>query len=187
MGPHANAPRVFSYARRNVSVGHCNWIFIRGKTELYVYVACLCYLPGAPPPPSTHTLKRLNTARIYTLLSANIGLTRAAHFPLDHIITMTSSTSSSSMTLTYFNFAGPAEPVRMALAMTGQPWKDNRISFQEFGALKPSKPDFVCAFGSLRVKPCRVCVPLQANRLDTPAAAAAACCCAAVAEQFLSK
>ena len=65
----------------------------------------------------------------------------------------------------------------MALAMTGQPWTDNRISFQEFSALKPSKLEFVC-FDLLRVKPCRVFVPQQANGLDTTTAAAAA-----VAEQ----
>ncbi|CAM9421625.1 unnamed protein product [Laminaria digitata] len=50
-------------------------------------------------------------------------------------------TSTTSLTLTYFNFAGPAEPVRMALAMTGQPWEDKRISFDEFAALKPGLPN----------------------------------------------
>ncbi|CAN0399117.1 unnamed protein product, partial [Laminaria digitata] len=44
--------------------------------------------------------------------------------------------STTSLTLTYFNFAGPAEPVRMALAMTGQPWEDRRISRGELSALK---------------------------------------------------
>ncbi|CAN0497930.1 unnamed protein product, partial [Laminaria digitata] len=42
---------------------------------------------------------------------------------------------TTSLTLTYFDFAGPAEPVRMALAMTGQPWEDKRVSFSEFPAL----------------------------------------------------
>nr|UZD11052.1 glutathione s-transferase 2 [Macrocystis pyrifera] len=51
------------------------------------------------------------------------------------------TTSSSPMILTYFEFAGPAEPVRWALAMTGQPWEDKRISFAEFPALKPGLPN----------------------------------------------
>ncbi|CAN0461497.1 unnamed protein product, partial [Scytosiphon promiscuus] len=45
------------------------------------------------------------------------------------------------MTLTYFDFAGPAEPVRLALAMTGQPWEDKRVFSQEFSALKPGLPN----------------------------------------------
>nr|WEX24894.1 glutathione S-transferase [Saccharina japonica] len=53
----------------------------------------------------------------------------------------TTTTPSSTMTLTYFDFAGPAEPVRLALAMTGQPWEDKRVSFQEFSALKPGLPN----------------------------------------------
>ena len=61
---------------------------------------------------------------------------------------MAPTTSSSALTLTYFDFAGPAEPVRMALAMTGQPWEDNRISFSEFPALKPGK--LVCISLSCR-------------------------------------
>nr|ABR09272.1 glutathione S-transferase 2 [Laminaria digitata] len=48
---------------------------------------------------------------------------------------------TTSLTLTYFDFAGPAEPVRMALAMTGQPWEDKRVSFSEFPALKPGLPN----------------------------------------------
>ena len=44
-----------------------------------------------------------------------------------------------TLKLTYFPFAGPAEPVRMALAMTGQPWEDNRIPFAEFPTMKPGK------------------------------------------------
>ena len=57
------------------------------------------------------------------------------------------TSSSSALTLTYFDFAGPAEPVRMALAMTGQPWEDNRISFSDLPALKPGK--LVCIALSL--------------------------------------
>lgn len=43
------------------------------------------------------------------------------------------------LTFTYFDAAGPAEPVRMALAMTRQPWEDKRISREEFAVLKPCK------------------------------------------------
>lgn len=43
------------------------------------------------------------------------------------------------ITLTYFDFPGRAEPIRMALAMTGDEWEDKRLSFEEFGALKPCK------------------------------------------------
>lgn len=41
--------------------------------------------------------------------------------------------------LTYFDFPGPAEPARMALAMGGEQWEDKRLTFEEFGALKPSE------------------------------------------------
>lgn len=43
------------------------------------------------------------------------------------------------LTLTYFNFAALGEPVRLALAMSGQPWEDKRISKEEFMAMKPSE------------------------------------------------
>lgn len=43
------------------------------------------------------------------------------------------------MTLMYFDAAGAAEQVRIALAMTGQMWEDKRLTSAEFGALKPSK------------------------------------------------
>lgn len=39
----------------------------------------------------------------------------------------------------YFDFAGPAEPVRMALAMTDQPWEDKRLTRDQFLALKPGR------------------------------------------------
>ena len=56
----------------------------------------------------------------------------------------TTASSPSSLTLTYFDIAGPAEPVRMALAMTGQPWEDKRISFSELPAIKPGKLVGLC-------------------------------------------
>lgn len=43
------------------------------------------------------------------------------------------------MTLTYFDVAGVAEQVRLALAMTGQMWEDKRLTSAEFGALKLSE------------------------------------------------
>lgn len=43
------------------------------------------------------------------------------------------------LTLTYFDFAGLAEPIRMALAVSGLEWEDKRLTREEFGALKPSE------------------------------------------------
>lgn len=40
-------------------------------------------------------------------------------------------------TITYFDFAGPAEACRWALAMTGEEWEDKRLTGQQFAALKP--------------------------------------------------
>ena len=45
----------------------------------------------------------------------------------------------TKLVLTYFDFPALGEAVRMALAMTGQPWEDKRISFDDFKQLKPSK------------------------------------------------
>lgn len=43
------------------------------------------------------------------------------------------------ITLTYFDFAGPAEPVRLALAMAGEEWEDKRLTPEQFAALKPGE------------------------------------------------
>lgn len=48
-------------------------------------------------------------------------------------------TSETSLTFVYFDFGGLAEPVRMALAMTGQPWEDRRLTHDQFLALKPGQ------------------------------------------------
>lgn len=45
-----------------------------------------------------------------------------------------------SIKLTYFNIEAAAEKVRLALVMTGTPFEDSRISFEEWGALKPTTP-----------------------------------------------
>jgi len=42
--------------------------------------------------------------------------------------------------LTYFNIEAAAEKARLALAMTGTPFEDARITFEEWGALKPTTP-----------------------------------------------
>ncbi len=41
-----------------------------------------------------------------------------------------------NLKLTYFNAAGRAEPVRIALFMAGAPFEDHRLNFQEFMGLK---------------------------------------------------
>lgn len=46
---------------------------------------------------------------------------------------------SPKLVLTYFEFPALGEPVRLALAMSGQPWEDKRISMDEFKTLKPSE------------------------------------------------
>ncbi|KUF86536.1 Glutathione S-transferase 1 [Phytophthora nicotianae] len=45
-----------------------------------------------------------------------------------------------SIKLTYFNFGGRAEHVRLALYIGGIPFEDKRLSREEFGALKSSFP-----------------------------------------------
>ena len=40
--------------------------------------------------------------------------------------------------ITYFNIEGAAEPVRLALAATGQDFEDVRINFEEWQTLKPT-------------------------------------------------
>ena len=42
--------------------------------------------------------------------------------------------------LTYFDISGVAEKIRMTLLIGGVPFKDNRIKFEEWGALKPTTP-----------------------------------------------
>jgi glutathione S-transferase len=46
----------------------------------------------------------------------------------------------SGCTLHYFPLPGRGEPVRLALALSGQPWTDHRIPGKEWGAFKPQTP-----------------------------------------------
>lgn len=46
----------------------------------------------------------------------------------------------SSLKLTYFDLAGRAEPIRLAFAIAGIDFEDERIPFAEFDALKPKLP-----------------------------------------------
>lgn len=48
--------------------------------------------------------------------------------------------AAPKITLTYFNIEAAAEKVRLALVMTGTPFEDKRINFDEWGALKPTTP-----------------------------------------------
>jgi prostaglandin-H2 D-isomerase / glutathione transferase len=45
-----------------------------------------------------------------------------------------------TITLTYFDIEGVAEPVRLALLLTKTPFEDHRIKFPEWSALKPTTP-----------------------------------------------
>lgn len=42
--------------------------------------------------------------------------------------------------LTYFGIEAAAEKVRLAFTMTGTPFEDNRINFEQWGPLKPTTP-----------------------------------------------
>jgi glutathione S-transferase len=46
--------------------------------------------------------------------------------------------------LTYFNIEGVAEPIRLALALAGQDYEDDRINFADWADMKPKTP-----YGSL--------------------------------------
>lgn len=46
----------------------------------------------------------------------------------------------SSLKLTYFDTTGRAEPIRLALAVGGIAFEDERLSGDQFGALKPKIP-----------------------------------------------
>nr|UZD11055.1 glutathione s-transferase 5 [Macrocystis pyrifera] len=47
---------------------------------------------------------------------------------------------SPKLILSYFDMPALGEPLRLALAMTGLPWEDQRVSKEEFMAMKPSLP-----------------------------------------------
>jgi glutathione S-transferase len=51
-----------------------------------------------------------------------------------------------SIKLTYFDFEGIGEQIRLALLLSGTPYEDDRVSFSEWDALKPMFP-----FGQLPV------------------------------------
>jgi len=42
--------------------------------------------------------------------------------------------------LTYFDIEGVAEPIRLALVLSGIPFEDHRIKFDEWPAMKPTTP-----------------------------------------------
>jgi glutathione S-transferase len=50
------------------------------------------------------------------------------------------STMAPSVKLTYFDIEGAAEPVRLALVLSGTPFEDERVAFPEWAALKPTTP-----------------------------------------------
>jgi prostaglandin-H2 D-isomerase / glutathione transferase len=48
--------------------------------------------------------------------------------------------SNKLIKLTYFDFEGFAEPVRLALLLSGTPFEDNRVSFSDWLVMKPTTP-----------------------------------------------
>ena len=46
----------------------------------------------------------------------------------------------NNITLTYFGLTGRGESIRLALAINGDKWTDKRITFPEWGAIKPTTP-----------------------------------------------
>ncbi|GKZ01362.1 hypothetical protein MPSEU_001087200 [Mayamaea pseudoterrestris] len=50
------------------------------------------------------------------------------------------SAATHSIKLTYFDFGGRAEPIRLALALSKIPFEDHRISRADWLALKPNTP-----------------------------------------------
>lgn len=44
----------------------------------------------------------------------------------------------ANIKLTYFNLRGRAEPARLIMAQAGVDYQDNRITSEEWAALKPS-------------------------------------------------
>jgi len=48
--------------------------------------------------------------------------------------------SKPSIKLTYFDIEGKAEPVRLALVLSGTEFDDERVPFNEWAALKPTTP-----------------------------------------------
>lgn len=51
-----------------------------------------------------------------------------------------STMSPSSIKLTYFDIEGAAEPIRLALVLSGTPFEDDRVAFSEWADLKPTTP-----------------------------------------------
>jgi hypothetical protein len=60
--------------------------------------------------------------------------------------TTTLTTMSPTIKLSYFDIEGAAEPTRLALILTGTAFEDDRVSFEQWGALKPTTP-----YGSLPI------------------------------------
>jgi glutathione S-transferase len=47
---------------------------------------------------------------------------------------------SPSIKLTYFDIEGAAEPVRLALVLSGTPFEDERVAFPDWAVMKPTTP-----------------------------------------------
>ncbi|GKY96608.1 hypothetical protein MPSEU_000620400 [Mayamaea pseudoterrestris] len=53
---------------------------------------------------------------------------------------MTSTSAKPSIKLTYFDIAGRAEPIRLALVLSNTPFDDERLSREEWQSFKPKTP-----------------------------------------------
>ena len=74
----------------------------------------------------------MGMTRIFHLIWTAIS---TLHFPVDSLPTMT-----PSIKLTYFDIEAAAEPVRLALVLSGTEFEDNRVQFPDWPALKPTTP-----------------------------------------------
>ena len=50
-----------------------------------------------------------------------------------------SESENASYKLSYFDFRGRGETSRLLFALKGQPYVDNRVQFEDWPGLKPSK------------------------------------------------
>lgn len=59
---------------------------------------------------------------------------------LSCIASFTMSLKPSSIKLTYFDIQGAAEPTRLALTLSGTPFEDVRVNFEQWTSMKPQTP-----------------------------------------------
>lgn len=76
-----------------------------------------------------------------TVVAASLaaaGVACASAIALYKYVAGKTSARKPGIKLTYFNIHGAAEPTRLALALTGTPFVDDRLSFDQWKAVKPT-------------------------------------------------